>query len=155
MSSEHAPKPAAAPDHGADDGLLSALDATLWLARVIERTPAPLTTAQFRMMRRAAAGGERAARLAERLAVRKPTLTAIADGLVAAGMLIREADSTDRRGVRLQLTEEGRTALAETEEIYATRFAELLEDAPDRTTLLEELTGLETHRVARLTGARA
>ncbi|SDT25406.1 MarR family winged helix-turn-helix transcriptional regulator [Microlunatus soli] len=142
-----------AEDRTDEEQLLPALDAALWLARVLERTRAPLTTSQFRMMRRAAAGGERAARLAERLAVRKPTLTAIADGLVAGGFLIREADSTDRRVVRLELTAEGRAALAETERIYADRFTELLDDAPDRDLLLDQLSGLETRRVARLNAA--
>lgn len=136
-----------------DRDLLAALDATLWLARVLERTEAPLTTSQFRIMRRAAAGGERAARLAERLAVRKPTLTAIADGLVAAGYLIRESDRSDRRAVRLQLTAEGVVALAETERVYAERFTELLDDAPDPDALRSLLAELEANRVARLTGA--
>lgn len=135
--------------------LLAALDATLWLARVLERTEAPLTTSQFRIMRRAAAGGERAARLAERLAVRKPTLTAIADGLVAAGYLVRESDQNDRRAVRLHLTTAGVKALAETERIYAERFTELLDDAPDPDALRTLLAELEVNRVARLTSTPA
>ncbi|HEY9292282.1 MAG TPA: MarR family winged helix-turn-helix transcriptional regulator [Microlunatus sp.] len=132
------------------DDLLSAVDATLWLARNLERTRAPLTTSQFRIMRRAAAGGERAARLAERLAVRKPTLTAIADGLVNAGLLLREADSADRRAIRLALTPAGREALAETEQIYADRFTELLEDAGEPDQLLGLMAELEDRRVTRL-----
>ena len=132
--------------------VLAAVDAALWLARVLDRTPAPLTTAQFRIMRRAAAGGERSARLAERLAVRKPTLTAVADGLVAAGFLIREADTTDRRATRLRLTPDGERALAETERIFAARFDELLRDASEPDALMALLADLEAHRVARLIG---
>jgi len=41
----------------------------------------------------AGAGGERSARLAERLAVAKPTLTATAAGLVDAGYAQREAEA--------------------------------------------------------------
>ena len=106
------------------DDLLSAVDATLWLARNLERTRAPLTTSQFRIMRRAAAGGERAARLAERLAVRKPTLTAIADGLVNAGLLLREADSADRRAIRLALTPAGQARMngSQAPPRYVSRF---------------------------------
>lgn len=133
-----------------DRDLLSAVEATLWLARVLERTEAPLTTSQFRIMRRAAAGGERAARLAERLAVRKPTLTALADGLVAAGYLVRESDKADRRAVRLHLTAAGERALADTEQIYIGRFTELLDDAPDPVELRNLLADLESTRVARL-----
>lgn len=135
--------------HPADD-LLSAVDATLWLARNLERTQAPLTTSQFRIMRRVAAGGERAARLAERLGVRKPTLTAIVDGLVTGGHLLREADATDRRAIRLELTPKGRTALAETEELFGARFAELLDDSGRPADLLALLVDLEDGRIARL-----
>lgn len=133
-----------------DRDVLSAVEATLWLARVLERTEAPLTTPQFRIMRRAAAGGERAARLADRLAVRKPTLTALADGLVAAGYLVREADKSDRRAVRLHLTADGERALAETERIYIEKFTALLDDAPDPVGLRNLLADLEAGRVARL-----
>ncbi len=133
--------------------LLAAVDAALWLARVLERTPAPLTTAQFRIMRRAAAGGERSARLAEHLAVRKPTLTAIVDGLVAAGFLLRQADASDRRVIRLEVTAEGGRALADTERIFAGRFGELLQDASRPRDLSELLADLDAHRVARLIGA--
>jgi DNA-binding MarR family transcriptional regulator len=136
-----------------DPDLLSAVEATLWLARVLERTEAPLTTSQFRIMRRAAAGGERAARLAERLAVRKPTLTALADGLVGAGYLVRETDKADRRVVRLSLTAAGQQALAETERIYTAKFTELLDDAPDPDALRTLLADLEAARVARLTSS--
>ena len=139
------------PDRAASEGdALSAVEATLWLARVLERTEAPLTTSQFRIMRRAAAGGERAARLADRLAVRKPTLTALADGLVAAGYLVRESDKADRRAVRLHLTATGERALAETEQIYIKKFTTLLDDAPDPAGLRHLLAELEAGRVARL-----
>jgi len=137
------------------DDLLAAIDATLWLARNLERISAPLTTSQFRIMRRAAAGGERSARLAERLAVRKPTLTAIADGLVSAGLLLREADPSDRRAIRLELTPAGRKALDETERVYAERFAELLGDTDEPDELLRLLVDLEAGRISRLTGAKA
>lgn len=136
-----------------DRDLLVAVDASLWLARILDRTAAPLSTSQFRILRRVAAGGERAAHLAERLAVRKPTLSALADGLVNAGYLVRESDKTDRRVVRLHLTADGERALAETEKIYAQAFAGWLEDAPDPAKLRNQLAALETTRVARLTGA--
>lgn len=152
MTPEPSPTPAV-DDVPARGDLLSAIEATLWLSRNIERTAAPLTTSQFRIMRRAAAGGDRAARLAERLAVRKPTVSSIVDGLVAAGLLLRGADPTDRRAVRLGLTAEGHTALAETEHAYAERFAELLGDTIRPTDLLALLVDLEDGRVARLNGS--
>ena len=57
----------------------------LRLFRALERVDTDLTPQQYRILKLAGAGGERSARLAERLAVAKPTLTATADGLVAAG----------------------------------------------------------------------
>lgn len=136
------------------DDLLAGVEVIFWLSRNLERTQAPLTPAQFRIMRRAAAGGERAARLAERLAVRKPTLTAIVDGLVNAGLVTRTADSTDRRATKVELTAEGRAALSETERAYAQRFGELLLDSDNPTDLLDHLVDLETNRLDRLITAR-
>src|ERR1700735_5303191 len=70
------------------------------LFRALERVDTGLTPQQYRILKLAGAGGERSARLAERLAVAKPTLTATADGLVAAGYAQREAEPGDRRGGR-------------------------------------------------------
>src|ERR1700685_1224839 len=67
------------------------------LFRSMERVDAGLTPQQFRMLKLIGAGGERSARLAERLAVAKPTLTSTADGLVAAGLVWRETEISDRR----------------------------------------------------------
>lgn len=55
--------------------------------------------------------------LAERLAVSPPTMTGIADRLVRQGLIERAADPTDRRVVRLALTEQGRRITAEHSEI--------------------------------------
>jgi MarR family len=74
------------------DGQLSAVLAIMRIARALERVDAGLSPQQYRILKLAGAGGERSARLAERLAVAKPTLTAIADSLVAAGLARREAE---------------------------------------------------------------
>ncbi len=75
----------------------------LRLFRGLECVDAGLTPSQYRIMKLAGAGGERSTRLAQRLAVAKPTLTATADGLVAAGYASRP-EPGDRRVVRLSLT---------------------------------------------------
>ena len=74
------------------------------MSRALECVDAGLTPSQYRMMKLAAAGGERSTRLAQRLAVAKPTLTATADGLVAAGYVSRATEPGDRRVVRFSLT---------------------------------------------------
>ena len=89
------------------------------LYRALERVDSGLTPQQYRILKLAGAGGERSARLAEKLAVAKPTLTATADGLVAAGYAEREAEAGDRRVVRLRLTEAGRAAVERADAAYA------------------------------------
>lgn len=126
-----------------DAALLLGIDALLRVERLLERVPTPLTVPQYRILRMVEAGGERAARLADRLAVRKPTLTAVADGLVQAGFLVRTSDALDRRAVRLSLTKLGAEALQETERAYAERVRPVIERASDPARLLDLLAELQ------------
>jgi DNA-binding MarR family transcriptional regulator len=95
----------------------------LRLFRSLERVDTDLTPQQYRILKLAGAGGERSAKLAERLAVAKPTLTATADGLVAAGYARRDAEPGDRRVVRLCLTAAGHEAVDRADVAY-TRWLE-------------------------------
>ena len=94
-------------------------------------------------MKLAGAGGERSARLAERLAVAKPTLTATADGLVAAGYAQREAEPGDRRVVRLCLTAAGRAALERADAAYTDWLGPLLGATGDTAGVLEAIRSLD------------
>lgn len=109
------------------------------LSRVLESADAGLTVPQYRMLSALSEGGQRSARLAERLAVRKPTVTALADGLIAAGYVTRESERGDRRIVRLALTEAGQAALARADAAYVARLQPLLADVPDREVFLDSL----------------
>jgi DNA-binding MarR family transcriptional regulator len=113
------------------------------LYRALERAGAGLTPQQYRMLKLAGAGGERSARLAEKLAVAKPTLTATADGLVAAGYAERETEPGDRRVVRLRLTGQGREALARADAAYAGWLSPVLEATGDPAGVAGALAGLE------------
>ncbi len=75
--------------------------------RALECVDAGLTPSQYRIMKLAAAGVERSTRLAQRLAVAKPTLTATADGLVAAGYASRATEPGWPEG-RAALADPGR-----------------------------------------------
>jgi DNA-binding MarR family transcriptional regulator len=125
----------------------------MWLGRVMERVDSGLSPQQYRILKLAGAGGERSARLAERLAVAKPTLTAIADSLVAAGLARRVAEPGDRRVVRLQLTEAGSVAVRHADAIYGEWLAGLLEQtgrAPEIHDDLQQLrAALEARRQTR------
>jgi DNA-binding MarR family transcriptional regulator len=96
------------------------------LGRLLEAVESGLTLPQYRVLAMISHGGVRSARLAERLAVRRPTLTAIADGLVAAGYVARESEPGDRRVVRLQVTDAGREALRRADGAYVARLGPIL-----------------------------
>jgi DNA-binding MarR family transcriptional regulator len=128
------------PGAGAVDTARAA-DAALTIIRLfrsMERVEAGMTPQQYRMLKLVGAGGERSAKLAERLAVAKPTLTSTADGLVAAGLLSRETETTDRRVVRLRLTEAGRAAVNRAGAAYTEWLGELLKTAGDEDELLRD-----------------
>jgi DNA-binding MarR family transcriptional regulator len=111
--------------------------------RSLERVDCELTPQQYRILKLAGAGGERSAKLAERLAVAKPTLTAIADGLVAAGYARRDAEPGDRRVVRLCLTASGRAAVDRADEVYGIWLDRLLGETRQPELVLQALTLLD------------
>lgn len=122
---------------GADTS--QAIMVILRLFRGLECVDTGLTPSQYRIMKLAGAGGERSTRLAQRLAVAKPTLTATADGLVAAGYACRAAEPGDRRVVRLSLTPAGRAALDRADTAYADWLGQLLDATGDPGAVLEAL----------------
>jgi DNA-binding MarR family transcriptional regulator len=122
---------------GADTS--QAVMAIFRLFRGLECVDTGLTPSQYRMMKLAGAGGERSTRLAQRLAVAKPTLTATADGLVAAGYASRAAEPGDRRVVRLSLTTAGRAALDRADAAYSAWLGALLDTTGDPGAVLEAL----------------
>jgi DNA-binding MarR family transcriptional regulator len=111
----------------------------LRLFRALERVDTDLTPQQYRILKLAGAGGERSAKLAERLAVAKPTLTATADGLVAAGYARRDAEPGDRRVVRLCLTDPGRDALDRADAAYGQWLDQMLAETGEPDQVLHAL----------------
>jgi DNA-binding MarR family transcriptional regulator len=85
-----------------------------WLAKRVEVALAQveLTLPQYRVLGILAEGKAAASGLADRLAVRRPSITALIDGLVARGLVDRRQEDTDRRRVELRLTPEGISTLA-------------------------------------------
>lgn len=109
------------------------------LSRILENADSGVTVPQYRMLCALSEGGERSARLARRLAIRKPTATALADGLVAAGYATRGGDADDRRVVRLELTPHGVEAVAKADTAYQLALAPLLEKLKDPDSFLDNL----------------
>lgn len=125
------------------DDAVEALLTILRITRVLERIDAGVSPQQYRMLRLIGQGGERSARLAEKLAVARPTLTATADSLVAAGLAFREAEPGDRRVVRLRLTEAGQAAVSRADAAYSEWFSELLDHTGRREQIITDLLSLD------------
>ena len=120
------------------------------LGRTLERACADLSLAQYRVLAMVASGDERASKLAERLAVARPTVTAVVDGLVDRGYVLREAVVGDRRSIRVSLTPEGALALGAAEEEMTETLGRILEHARERDALLGALLDLDDALALRM-----
>jgi len=80
------------------------------LARQVEvgLATVDLSLAQYRFLALLAEGSSAASALASGLTVSRPSVTAVADGLVSRGLVERRADGDDRRVVGHTLTAKGR-----------------------------------------------
>jgi long-chain acyl-CoA synthetase len=137
-------------DFGPD--LTPATRALAFAARAMERAAGErdLTLAQFRVLALIDAGDERSSLLADRLSVAKPTITAVVDGLVERGLLLREAVAGDRRSIRLSLTSDGLEALRAAEDSMATSLGRILEHADERGAIVSALNDLDDALAARM-----
>ncbi len=135
-----------------DPDLVRAARALALSARALERAAGEcdLTLAQYRVLALVAAGDERSSLLAERLAVAKPTITAVVDGLVERGCIERTSVRGDRRSIRLTLTKPGQQALRVVERTMAEVLDRVLSHARDRDSLLAALGDLDDALAARM-----
>lgn len=86
------------------------------LARVFEThlgDEVGMTLPQYRVLAFLSEGEWAASSMADWLAVSRPSVTAMVDGLVERGWVVREQHPDDRRRVLHHLTDAGRAALAE------------------------------------------
>ncbi len=83
------------------------------LARQVELavTTVDLTLPQYRMLAILGDGCEPSSKLAEKLAVSRPSVTGVVDGLVARGLVRRDHTPDDRRRIDVGLTDAGRLLL--------------------------------------------
>jgi DNA-binding MarR family transcriptional regulator len=124
---------------------VAAIDAVRALARasrVIERVSAPLSLADYRVLAAIASGEARASRLADRLAIGKPAISASVDSLCKRGLLDRSVVEGDQRATSLSLTADGSALFAEVEGTMAAGIAALAERTPDPARMLEALAWL-------------
>lgn len=84
------------------------------VARQVELavTTVNLTLAQYRVMAILGDGCEASSVLADKLAVSRPSITGVVDGLASRGLVRRDHTEDDRRRVDVGLTDAGRVLLA-------------------------------------------
>jgi DNA-binding MarR family transcriptional regulator len=101
------------------------------MSRVLERATSELSLAHYRVLSAVAGGDERASRVAERLELGRPTVSAAVEALCRAGYLDRTVESGDQRALSLQVTAAGRTVLDRVEGEMVRRVDELVARTPD------------------------
>jgi len=108
-----------------------AVRALVRVARMLEHAATELTLPQYRLLVMVDRGDHRASKLAGGLALSKPTVTAVVEGLVERGFLARSEVTGDRRAVQLSLTEAGRAALTSTDAAMEERLGDVLDRCAD------------------------
>jgi len=105
-----------------------------WLSKRVEVALAgmDLTLPQYRVLGILAEGAAAASGLADRLAVRRPSITALIDGLVARGLVDRRQEDADRRRVALRLTDEGARILVEADRAVDDYLVSIAGHLPDK-----------------------
>ena len=151
------------PAAGTPRGLGSYGRVAAWLSKRVEVAlgTVDLTLPQFRVLGILAEGSSAASGLADRLAVRRPSITAIVDGLVARGLVDRRQEDSDRRRVAVRLTTEGEQILAAADKAVDEYLASLAGCLPSKEEAMAlrslELWGqaMAASRQAPMTGEHA
>lgn len=89
-----------------------------WLAKQVELglSETGLSLPQYRMLGFLSEGSAMSSAMAERLAVRPPSVSAMVDGLVGRGLIQRRHNDGDRRTVSHELTAAGQQLLAQADQ---------------------------------------
>lgn len=113
-----------------------------------------LTPSQYRVLGWLALGPTGASGLAVNVAISKPSLTGVVDGLVTRGLVERHDDPNDRRRVALVLMPPGSLLLARADSLTQARLQEISACLEEQDALLA-LQALETwHEALELDRAR-
>jgi DNA-binding MarR family transcriptional regulator len=129
----------------ADDDSARAIEAVRALARassLMERASSELSLAHYRVLSAISSGDERASRIAGRLAIGKPTISAAVNAMCERGLLVRMDVEGDLRAVDLRLTLKGRRLLERVEAEMIRRIELVSSKAPDPPAMLESLVQL-------------
>src|ERR1700722_17505994 len=122
--------------------IIEAVRALSRASRLLERASGELSLSHYRVLSAIASGDERASRIAARLAVGKPTISATVDSLCQRGLLVRSTVKGDHRAAALRLTRQGAAVLSRVEAEMVARLEGLCSRTPDGGRLIESLVWL-------------
>lgn len=118
---------------------VQAIRALARVARLLERSSGDLNLAHYRVLSAIAEGSERASRVADRLTLGKPTVSAAVESLTKRGLITREDVAEDRRATTLALTPAGEEALAAVDREMLGYLDDLLGRTDDPARVLDSL----------------
>ena len=140
-----------------DTDTVGAVRAVARMSRILERACGELSMAHYRVLAAVADGDERASRVARRLALGKPAISASVEALCRRGLLTREDVAGDQRAVTLRLTPAGDHALRVAEDAMRERLDAVLahtrKPADTSAALCRLGAGVEAYVSERVTSA--
>lgn len=126
----------------ADRRATSAVQALTRASKLMELASGDLSLAHYRVMAAIAAGDERASRVAARLALGRPAVSATVDALCSRKLLERSVGTGDQRVVRLHLTKAGVQLLESTEQAMTSKLEALVARTGRPAEVLDSLVAL-------------
>ncbi|HEX4444075.1 MAG TPA: MarR family transcriptional regulator [Galbitalea sp.] len=112
-------------------------------SRIVERASLDLSFADYRVMSSIEGGEGRASRLADRLALGKPTVSATVESLSKRGLIVRSKVDGDNRAVALTLSDEGRDLFERMQARMSRQLDLLAQRTDDADRLIEALAMLD------------
>jgi DNA-binding MarR family transcriptional regulator len=122
--------------------LIDAVRALARAARVVQPAVGELSPADYRLMSAIVSGEDRASRLAARLALGKPTISATVESLCKRGLVVRSGVDGDSRAVALSLSEMGQEVLDRVESRMAHQLELLCARTPNGEQMVQSLVWL-------------
>lgn len=123
--------------------LAEAVRGVVRVTRLLERSTSDLSLGHYRILSAIDSGQERAARIADRLSLGRPTVSAAVESLTRRGLLTKSATDPDGRVRALALTPSGTEMLRRAEVAMTEKLAELCAHVQDGDALLGALASLE------------
>lgn len=114
------------------------------VSRILEHASTELSLADFRVLSSIAGGDGRASRVARRLAIGRPTISAAVDSLCKRGLLHRSEEAGDQRASALSLTQAGEAVRDRAEAEMLLRVEQLCARTQNGDRTIETLAWLGT-----------